>query len=428
MNNTISNIELFHVRIPLDKPFYPSWIPGYPAKENRFDLIRVTTKDGVQGYSAAPAMSSERLGLGNLMAPYLLGHDATDIDLILQRIREIGYLGVRVGWIEPAFWDIKGKIEDKPVYELLGGNRETVPLYASTGEIKDEDSRAFEAQKRYEEGFETIKIRVHEFDVQKDISHVKAVVDAVGDKMAIGVDANQGWRVTIINDAPLWDLDRARYFADACADMNIAWLEEPLPMDDFESLRQLTKYSRVPITGGEIHSNGKRELETMIEQRCYHIFQPDAIMTGGISHALDVAALCKKHNLGFTPHTWTNGIGFAVNLHVLLASGFNGTKPLEYPINPPSWTIEKRDGLLKRPFEHINGILQPTYAPGLGFEIDQDKLSRYGEKFFSMNKRKLIFYTIKDKGLFTALSINSNKKKYGVDTSKKKEAADEKQT
>jgi len=417
--SNISCIELYHVRIPLDKPFYPSWIPGYPATDNRFDLIKVITKDGIEGYSAGPAIASERRGLGELIAPYLLGHDATDIELMLQRLREVSYLGVRANWIEPAFWDIKGKLENKPVYELLGGSREPVELYASTGEIKDEDSRIFEARKRYEEGFKTLKIRVHEFDVQKDISQVKAVVDAVGDKMTIGVDANQGWRVTIINDAPLWDLERAKYFADACADMNIAWLEEPLPMDDYESLTELTKYSRIPVTGGEIHTNGKSELKYMIEKKCYDIFQPDAIMTGGIQHTLEVADHCKKYGLSFTPHTWTNGIGFAVNLQVLLASGFNGIKPLEYPINPPSWTIEKRDEILQTPFYHDKGTFNPTYAPGLGFDIDPDKLARYGKKFFSMNKRKLAFHTIKDKGLLTALKLNSNKKKYGVTARKK---------
>jgi L-alanine-DL-glutamate epimerase-like enolase superfamily enzyme len=415
----ISCVELYHVRIPLDKPFYPSWIPGYPATDCRFDLIKITTEEGIEGYSAGPAIASERQGLGTLMASYLIGHDATDIDLMLQRIREFGYLGIRAGWIEPAFWDIKGKLENKPVYELLGARREPVELYASTGEIKDEDSRVFEANKRYDEGFKTIKIRVHEFDVQKDINHVKAVVDAVGDKMAIGVDANQGWRVTIINDAPLWDLERAKYFADACAEMNIAWIEEPLPMDDYDNLAKLTEYSRVPIAGGENHNNGKAELKYMIEKRCYDIFQPDSILVGGIQHTLEVAEHCKKHDLKFSPHTWTNGIGFAANLHVHLASGFNGVKPLEYPINPPSWTVEKRDGILKTPFTHDQGILQPTYAPGLGFEIDSKKLKKYGKKFFSMNKRKLMFYTIKDKGLITALKLNSNKKKYGVDGTKR---------
>ena len=414
--SSIACIELYHVRIPLDKPFYPSWIPGYPAMENRFDLIKIITKDGVEGYSAAPAMASERLGLGHLIAPYLLGHDATDLGLMLQRLREMSYLGVRANWIEPAFWDIKGKIEDQPVYKLLGGRPEPVELYASTGEIKDKDSRIFEAEKWAEQGFKTIKIRVHDFDVQKDIRQVKAVVDAVGDKMAIGVDANQGWRVTIINDAPLWDLERAKYFADACADMQIAWLEEPLPMDDYDGLSALTQYSKVPIAGGEIQTNGKGELKLMIEKKCYDIFQPDAIMTGGIQHTLDVAGHCRKHGLQFTPHTWTNGIGFAVNLQVHLASGFNGIAPLEFPVNPPSWTIEKRDGILRKPFMHENGRFHPTHFPGLGFEIDPDKLAAYGEKFFSMNKKEQVFYSLKDKGLVTSLKLHFNKKKYGVGT------------
>ncbi len=424
----ISCFELYHVRIPLDKPFYPSWIPGYPANENRFDLVKITTEAGVHGYSAAPAIATERSGLGYLIAPYLLGHDATDIDLMLQRLREVGYLGVRANWIEPAFWDIKGKLEDKPVYELLGGTKQSVELYASTGEIKDEDSRVFEARKRLEEGFKTIKIRVHDFDGQKDINHVKAVVDAVGDKMSIGVDANQAWRVTIINDAPLWDLKRAKYFADACADMNIAWLEEPLPMDDYQALTELTRYSRIPITGGEIHTNGKAELKHMVERKCYDIFQPDAIMTGGIQHTLDVAEHCKKYNLGFTPHTWTNGIGLAVNLQVYLASGFVGKKPMEYPINPPSWTIEKRDAILKKPLMHEEGRLWPASAPGLGFEIDPDKLAKYGKKIFSMNKRKLFFYSLKDKGLITSIRLASNKKKYGVDAVNKTDANNKKDT
>jgi len=154
--NKIARIELYHVRIPLDKPFYPSWIPGYPATDNRFDLVRITTEDGVEGYSAGPAISTERPGLGNLIAPYLLGHDATDIPLMLQRLREVGYLGVRANWMEPAFWDIKGKLENKPVCSLFGAKPEPVEVYASTGEIKDEAARVDEALKRYEEGFRTI--------------------------------------------------------------------------------------------------------------------------------------------------------------------------------------------------------------------------------------------------------------------------------
>lgn len=90
--------------------------------------------------------------------------------------------------------------------------------------------------------------------------------------MKIGVDANQAWRVTAIGDAPLWDLQRAKRFADACAEVGVAWIEETLPMDGYEDLTALTKYSKVPIAGGELHTGALPELKMMIERKCYDIF------------------------------------------------------------------------------------------------------------------------------------------------------------
>jgi L-alanine-DL-glutamate epimerase-like enolase superfamily enzyme len=144
----VAKVELFHVAIPLPATFRPAWIPGMPANENRFTLVRVTTDDGVEGYSAGPAIGRERAGLGDVLGPYLLGEDATDIALIQQRLREISYLGWRNWWIEPAFWDIKGKIEAKPVCELLSGKPCTVRLYASTGEVKEPGERIEEVEAR----------------------------------------------------------------------------------------------------------------------------------------------------------------------------------------------------------------------------------------------------------------------------------------
>jgi L-alanine-DL-glutamate epimerase-like enolase superfamily enzyme len=66
-------------------------------------------------------------------------------------------------------------------------------------------------------GFRTVKLRVHSFDPAEDVAQVEAVRRAVGDTMAIGVDANQGWRVALVDDAPLWTLERADDFARACA-------------------------------------------------------------------------------------------------------------------------------------------------------------------------------------------------------------------
>lgn len=84
----VERIELFHVAIPLARPFYPAWIPGYPQTVNRFTLLRLTTDDGVQGVAAGVAFEQEREGLGGLLGPYLIGQDPTDIDTARQRIRE----------------------------------------------------------------------------------------------------------------------------------------------------------------------------------------------------------------------------------------------------------------------------------------------------------------------------------------------------
>jgi len=407
---TIARIELFHVAVPLPAPFYPSWIPGFPQTENRFTLIRVHTDEGVVGYSAGPAMGRERAGLGELLGPYLIGEDATDITLIQQRLREMSYLGWRNHWIEPAFWDIKGKLADKPVYELLGGQPCTVELYASTGEIKRPEERIEEAEERRAEGFRAIKLRVHDVDEAVDIRQVVETAKALGEKMNIAVDANQGWRVTIIGDAPLWDLNRAKRFADVCADAGISWLEEPLPMDAYEDLSRLTAYSRVPIAGGELHTSGLPELKMMIERRCYHIFQPDALFAGGIAQTIQVARLCREHGLIYTPHTWTNGIGFAVNLQLMAASGFADVKQLEYPINPPGWTVEARDAILETPFYHSRGNLQTPIQPGLGFNIDRRALGKYGKRFFVMDRKRLIWFSLRTRGLKVSREIDRVRK------------------
>ncbi len=405
----IARIELYHVAIPLPAKFYPSWIPGFPQTENRFTLLKVVTEDGVEGFSAGPAMGRERQGLGDLLGPYLLGEEATEIEVIQQRLREISYLGWRNWWVEPAFWDIKGKLAQKPVYELLGGSPGSVGHYASTGEVKLPEERIDEAWARYDAGFDTIKLRVHDFDEAVDIRQVTEMSKALGDKLTIGVDVNQGWRVAVIGDAPQWDLPRAKRFVDACADAGLAWVEEPLAMDGYDELAALTSYSRLPISGGEL-AQGLPELRMLIERRCYDIFQPDALFTGGIAQTFEVAKLCREHGLVYTPHTWTNGIGFAVNLQLHAASGFADQKPLEYPFNPPGWTIEARDAILEEPFVHHQGKLNLPVAPGLGFQINRQTLRRYGERFFVMDRKRLVWFSLRQRGLSVSLEIEKARK------------------
>ena len=73
---------------------------------------------------------------------------------------------------------------------------------------------------------------------------------------------------------------------------------------------------------------------------------------GGVRPTMQIAQLCRKHGLKFTPHSWSNGLGFIVNAHIMAAFGFAQDLPYEYPLSPPGWTIEARDALLTEPWQH----------------------------------------------------------------------------
>jgi L-alanine-DL-glutamate epimerase-like enolase superfamily enzyme len=413
----IDRIELFHVSIPLEKPFQPAWIPGYPQTENRCTLARLTTDDGVQGIAAGVAFEREREGLGSLLGPYLIGLDPTDIETGRQRIREASFLGWRNFWLEAAFWDILGKVENKPVWQLLAGANSgheqggRVHVYASTGEVHPPEQRAEEVLRLRELGFKTVKLRVHSFDPAEDISQIETVRKAVGASMELGVDANQGWRVALIDDAPMWDLHRATEFARACADNGIAWLEEPLDMYGWDDLAELRRRSQVPIAGGELNG-GWHEFGVMLEKGCLDIYQPDATFGGGISDARQVMDACQARGLRFAPHTWTNGIGLIVNLQVYAAG--SREHPLEYPLEPPGWTPQARDGLLVEPvLADADGTIAIPRQAGMGIELDEQRLQRYGEKFFDMTTRGMAVKTIREKGFFTALRLARKKWRAG---------------
>lgn len=110
----------------------------------------------------------------------------------------------------------------------------------------------------------------------------------------------------------------------------------------------------------------------------------------------------------YTPHTWSNGIGFAVNLQLYAASPWRAESHLEYPDDAP-WVPELRDGLLEEPFVHHNGRLPLPTRPGLGFTIDPRQLRRYGQHFFKATKLRVSIDAVRDKGLRTALELGKRR-------------------
>lgn len=403
----IAVIELYHVSVPLKETFWPTWIPGYPQTHNRFTLIKIVTDEGIEGYSAGVAMGKERAGLGDLLGGYLMGADPTDIERIQSLLKQAGFLGWRNFWIEPACWDIMGKAANKPVYELLGGKARPISVYLSTGEMHSPEKRVEELLAMKARGFKTAKLRVKNAELSEDIRHIETIRKGIGDDLELGVDANQGWLVSIVDRIPAWDLDRAKSFAAACHLNGIKWLEEPLDSRDYDGNAALKKASPVKISGAELNY-GWDEIKIMFEKDCFDIYQPDATFSGGIAQVQQIIGMCHKKERLFSPHTWTNGIGFYVNWNMVLADNSNQL-PLEYPLEEPSWIPEFREGIIDPILPDANGILQPFTRPGLGFEIQPNLLRKYGKRFFKLTETRLKLKVIREKGLKTALALKKKK-------------------
>ncbi len=403
----ISAIELYHVSVPLKHTFWPTWIPGYPQTHNGFTLVKITTDDGIEGYSAGSALGVERQGLGDLIGGYLLGADPTDIEGVQNLLKQAGILGWRNFWIEPACWDIIGKSMGKPVYEILGGNARPIPVYCSTGEMHEPERRVGELLAMRERGFKTAKLRVKNIELKDDIRQIETVRKGIGNELRLGVDANQGWLVTIVDKIPAWDLNRAKEFAKACHANGIEWLEEPLDSRDYDGNAALKAVSDVKISGAELNY-GWDEIKIMFEKDCFDIYQPDATFAGGIAQVMKVIDACHKNKRGFSPHTWTNGIGFYIGWNMVLSDRENNL-PLEYPLEEPSWIPEFREGIIEPIIPDKDAMLQPFTRPGLGFEIDKKLLKKYGKRFFKVTETRLKLKVIRQKGLKAALDLKKRK-------------------
>ena len=398
----ITQIDLWHVAIPTRVPFRPSWIPGLLQTANRFTLVRLRTASGLEGWSAGVAIARERQGLGSLLGPYLLGERADDIPSIRQRLREMSYLGIRAGWIEPACWDIVGKARREPVWALLGGRGGEVRVYASTGELKTGAERVKEVEARLAEGFEAVKLRVHADTLEEDLAQIRETRRGVGDRVVLAADANQGWRVAAVADSPRWDEPRALAFCREAEALGLAWVEEPLPFDDYGALARLRTAVGVDVAGGELNGQGLPEFGVMIEKGCYDVYQPDATFVGGIAEVWNIVRRVRAAGARYTPHTWSNGIGFGVNLHLQAASPWRDETWLEYPYDPPSWTVEARDGILEAPWVQRRGRLQIPEGPGLGFEVSRRALRRFGRHFFRGTRARVAVSVVLERGLRAA--------------------------
>lgn len=365
--SAIARIEITHHQLPLDPAFPAAWDPAprtlFPAT-----IVRVFDDAGRMGIGSGDAM----YGFEDY-AGHFIGTDPLDLERHSAVLSNIEFHAGRPWPLDIALWDLAGRIEGEPLWQMLGGHTDRLRAYASTGVLRTPAAMAEVARRAVDGGFPALKLRFGRPSLDDDLASVRAVRDATGDRLELMVDCNQGWRMPWDTRRP-WDLSFAESVARRLEPERIYWLEEPLHRGDYAGLAELRRRTSIPIAGGEM-TREPYEFRELLERGCLDVFQPDCALSLGIrgasALARDVAAAGKT----FSPHTWGNGIGLMANLQV--AAGTVGSPFVEFPFDPPEWTVARRDFVLREAIEPDGeGWIRLPEAPGLGVAVDEGVLER----------------------------------------------------
>jgi L-alanine-DL-glutamate epimerase-like enolase superfamily enzyme len=253
------------------------------------------------------------------------------------------------------------------VSRLLGGNyRDRIKPYGSI--LFDEPGPLAEKlEEVVARGFKAIKMGWRPFgrrDRQFDELLIRTARQTVGDKVELMVDAG--------GSEQFWPhgVNWARSTAIMLADYGIRWFEEALPPDDIEGYIELTKTSPVPIATGEVLTR-RQSFIPWIERRAVDIIQPDCTKNGGLSESRRIAWYAWDHNVSMVSHGWNTAVGLAADLQ--LAAAMPIAHFVEY-LTP----CEYIENLTVEPFEiDAEGFLKIPDRPGLGIELDHEKLKRF---------------------------------------------------
>jgi galactonate dehydratase len=320
--------------------------------------------------------------------PILIGQNVDDIPELWNRMYHCGNFWCRVGLgtsvltgIEAALWDLKGKLEGLPVYELLGGRKhERLLCYATGGPSNYPKDRLAQKIDYYLSlGFRGFKVGVGSYSPEDGWYAPQTAAEAAdfeGDKLRF-IRSHAGKEVHVMLDGHMgnhtgkpWDLDIATAVAKELEGYNLFFFEEPLHYTDPWGYAELCRRTTVPIAGGECLT-AAYEWRVFTEQDCFDIGQPDASFTGGLTECLKVAALLESRGRGMATHSWGAGGSLAQNLHCALAAP--NTRIIEVAPDFAGMHTDILDGS----FVMRDGYALPPDRPGLGIVLTDEIKDRY---------------------------------------------------
>jgi L-alanine-DL-glutamate epimerase-like enolase superfamily enzyme len=370
--------------------------------------LRVHTDQGVTGLGETSyAAQSVEAYLHEYVAPRVLGRDPLEIEALTQGLT--GYLGFRGAGAETraasafnlALWDLYGKACGQPLYQLLGGaSRQRVRTYntcagyryiratggqstrnwgldgKSQGPYEDLDAflhRADElAQSLLESGITGMKIwpfdphaetsdgqYISGPDLQEALEPFRKIRAAVGNRMDIMVEFHS-----------LWRLPAAQKIAQALAEFDTFWHEDPIRMDSLALLKQYAPYSKAPICASEILA-GRWSFKDLLETGVAGIVMFDLAWCGGISEARRIAALAEAWQLPVAPHDCTGPLVYAASVHFSIWAP-NALVQESVRAFYTGWYNE----LVTHVPQPVRGFLEKPPGPGIGTELLPDVWKR----------------------------------------------------
>lgn len=342
-------------------------------------IITVETDEGITGYGevdTAPfvgkAIIDQYMSHGTAygLKEVVVGCDPFDYEQIWNEMWAKTYYYGRSGpvmhvmsGIDMAIWDIMGKAVGMPVHKLLGGSYvDKVRAYASALMPDTIDEVKKMTEKYVSQGYTAVKYGWGPlgYDVHHDIELIKTARKAAGDHVELMIDIGKRYR-----------LKEALYVAKALEQLNIFWLEEPLPAEDYIGYKRLTESTTMRIATGEEES-GRLAFRRLINEAHVDIIQPDMSRCGGLTEAKKIATMAADANILCVPHAFKTGILVAASIQFIAA--IQHAPFLEFSVTESA--IRKE--LLVKPFMQKDGFVEVSQTPGLGIELNPEVISKYG--------------------------------------------------
>lgn len=341
-------------------------------------VVEVTTAEGIKGHGITSITDEEAVVaiLKELVAPNIAGLDALDREKVAETLYwlltprgQTGYASHAVSAVDLALWDILGKATGLPCWRLLGGARQSVPLYVTFGfGAFDRDQLVEAARHLRAEGITRFKMVVGHHALAKrnrgadvgailreDVERVRVVREAIGEESELYIDANCS-----LNEGS------ARWLVERLADHGIAFFEEPLRDNDPRGMRELRHRTGVRVAAGQNEGQIWR-FASLIREGAADVLQPNAVICGGLTAAAKVAGMAQANNIDIA-----NGGAFPfhnIHLHAGLVNG----GLVEWHLAAVEMCRSLFTGLQDKDGE----TLPVSDRPGLGFELDYDALEDF---------------------------------------------------